>query len=504
MLETLTLNNFRGMNRLSNRFNMSPELAWDIQNGYIKKDVKSGLGIIKQRSGITKLNTTDFTNACKFIYEAKWSAGGTDVIIREGTRWAIFDGVDTFDDLDTDRTDGVRGQCAMFDNQLIMVDGGKARKSTGGYVVTDLSSDAAMPADSDAVHVHNHKVWLNSIAAPMKAYYSKSDSANAADSWSAAGDAGSLDFSKILPQAGRLLGFATFAENFLLFIFTRYVVVYSCGTDPSAFAIQQIIPLNCISGHGVQQIGNDLAVCSLEGVNSFRSSMTNQDLDIDDLSRYVAPLYRDLINPLADRTVVSVGFSHSLNHLYVGIPGTDPTILVYSVDIQNFVGRWTGFSCNCFCERVDGTMLVGGTGYVYTMNSGTSDDGTAIEFSYDFPALYAKDGSRNKSFRQIEGLVNHEGSPILTINYAYLSLEAGDDMPSIQKTFTSQGVQWDADDALWDSAEWAGSMSQRFLSSDLVGRGKAIVLSLSNNILDSNIEISYLVLRYKLEDIKVR
>jgi len=98
MLDTIVLKNFRGINRTSDRFNMSPEFAWTISNGYIKKDVKTGLGVIVQRAGIAKFNTTDFTNSCKYIYEAKWDAGGTDIIIREGTRWAKFDGTDTFDD----------------------------------------------------------------------------------------------------------------------------------------------------------------------------------------------------------------------------------------------------------------------------------------------------------------------------------------------------------------------------------------------------------------------
>lgn len=252
-LQSLLLNNFRGMNRVSDRLNASPEFAWYIGNGYVKKDVKTGLGIMVQRNGIAKFNTVTFTNACKYIYEPKWDAGGTDVIIREGTRWAKWDGVDTFDDLDTGRADGVRGQCAMFANQLIMVDGATPRKCTAAYVVSDLSADGAMPTDSNAVHVHQHKVWLNSAANPMKAYYSKTDSANAADSWSAAGDAGYLDFSKILPYGDKLLGFATFSEMFLIFIFTRHVIVYTAGTDPSAFAIQQVIQLNCISGHGVDR-----------------------------------------------------------------------------------------------------------------------------------------------------------------------------------------------------------------------------------------------------------
>ena len=61
-MESLILQNFRGMNRLSDRFSTSPDFAWFIKNGYIKKDIKTGNGILKQRLGITKLNTVTFSN----------------------------------------------------------------------------------------------------------------------------------------------------------------------------------------------------------------------------------------------------------------------------------------------------------------------------------------------------------------------------------------------------------------------------------------------------------
>jgi hypothetical protein len=504
MLSEILLKEFKGMNRLSSRFNMPVDYAWDIHNGYIKKDIKTGAAIIKQRAGITKHNTVSFTNACKYIFEAQWSGGGTDLLIREGTRWAKYDGVDSYDDLDTGRASGVRGQAVMFANQVIMADGAKLRKCTSGYVVSDLSTDAAQPTHVSKVHVHQHKVWCNDDDNPMQARYLKTDSANAADSFSASGDAGTLDFSKILPAGDKLLGFATFAEVFLVFIFQRYAVVYSAGTDPSAFTLKQIIPLNCVSGHAVKQVGNDLAVCSLEGVNSFRSSIANQDLDLDDLSKYIAPLYSDLMTDTADTETISVAYSHKLNHLYICIPASEHTILVHSPEVQNIVGRWTGYKCYSILERVDGTMLVGGDGYVYTMNSGTSDDGTAISFQYDFPALYDKSFSYNTAFRQIEGLITHDGSPILNVDYSYTDLNLSDIRTPLTITFTSEGVAWDSDDAVWDSASWAGSTAERFLNSGLLGRGKGLLLSLSNNTLNAELEIEYLLLRLRKEGIKIR
>lgn len=500
----LILQKFRGINRVSSRLNMSPEFAWNISNGYIKKDIDSGFGVIKQRAGITKLNTTDFTNSCKYIFEPKWNGGSTDVFIREGTRWAKYDGVDTFDDLDTGRGSGVRGQATMFDNEVIMVDGGVPRKCTSAYAVADLSADANMPQDATAVHTHQHKVWLNSDSSPMKAYCCKTDSANGATSWTGSTDAATLDFSKILPAGDRLIGFATFAEVFLIFVFNRYVVVYTAGTDPSEFVLKQIIPLNCLSGHGIIQIGDDLAVCSQEGTNSFKSSIANQDLDLDDLSKFIAPLYRAQVKTLSDSGDLSVGFSHELNHLYICIPSLDSTILVYSLDIKNFVGVWTGYKCNSIVERKDGTMLVGGDGFVYIMNSGADDDGVAISFSYDFPFLYDKDPNSNKAFRQMESLVEHSGDPIIILDYSYSSDIVSGALPAITFPLTTAGVFWDADDAIWDSASWAGSAAEQILTLDMKGRGKYMAPSISQAVLGATIEIPYIIFRYKKEGIKIR
>jgi hypothetical protein len=506
MLKSFVYQDFRGMNRLSDRLNMSPEFAWMISNGYIKKDVKTGLGTIKQRAGIAKFNTVDFTNACKYIYEAKWNAGGTDVIIREGTRWAKYDGTDSFDDLDTGRIDGNRGQTVMFGNELIMVDGGTPRKCTSAYAVANLSSDASMPTDASAIHVHQHKVWLNSAANPMKAYYSKTDSANASDSWSATSDAGNLDFSKILPFGDTLIGFATFSSVFLCFVFKKHIIIYTCGTDPTGFTLQQIIPLNCVSTHGIQVVGNDLAICSLEGINGFRSSLTNQDLDVDDLSKYIAPYYRDTIAGLTNKMLISVAFSHKLNHLYIGLPLTSGhKILVYSLDVKNIVGVWSGYNCHSFCERIDGTMLVGGNGYVYTMNSGTNDDGTAISFQYSFPFLYFKDANRNKALRQLEGIISHEASSSSFSLYFDYWYGTGTEVSDAK----TSSLSLDADIALYRVALYRvglyrASGQTRFLNSNLLGRGKQVAIDLYHSVLDASVEIPYLIARVKFEGEKIR
>lgn len=505
-LQSFTFNNFRGLNKLSSRLNMSPEFAWNIRNAYIKKDVKTGLGIIKQRSGSLKYNSVAFTGKCRFIYEAKWDSGGLDTIIRNNDGWHKYDGVDSFDDFDVGRTSDVRGQAVMFGNQLIMADGGKLRKSTAAYSISDLSVDANMPTDSNIVHVHQHKVWTNSIANPMKAYACKTDNANGATAWTGTTDAAVLDFSRILPDGDTLIGFATFSQSYLLFIFKNYIVLFSCGTDPAAFSLVQVIPVDCLSWHTVYQVGNDLAFASLAGINSFKSAVVNQQVNTDDLTKYIGPYYRELVGDLTDTSEISSGFSSDLNHYYTCITiSGDHTILVYSLDIGNIVGIWNGIDAYSFCELRDGTMLAGGNGYVRIMNTGDDDDGSAIDFQYSFPYLYFNDANQNKAVRQFEGIISHQATTTsFNLNFDYSYGTGNEQQSAITKSIALSANVSLYRSALYRSAYYRASGNTRYSTSDILGRGKQMALDIYHSVLDASIEIPYIVMRAKLEGIKIR
>lgn len=505
-LTSFTFNNFRGLNKLSSRLNMSPEFAWDIRNAYIKKDIKSGLGVITQREGNTKFNTVAFSGKCRFIYEPKWFGGGTDVVIRQDDGWYKFDGVNTFTALDSGRTSDVRGQAVMFGNQLIMADGGKLRKCTSGYTVSDLSADANMPTDSNAVHVHQHKVWTNSAANPMKAYCCKSDSATGATDWTGTSDAATLDFSRILPDGDTLIGFATFSQVYLVFIFQRYIVIFNCGTDPSAFSIQQVVPVDCLSWHTTIQIGNDFAFASLSGVNSLKSAIVNQQLDTDDLSKYIGPYYRDLLSQISDYSTISSGFCSALNHMYVCVPlSGSHTILVYSLDIKNFVGIWNGFDAYSFCERRDGTMLAGGNGYVKIINNGSDDDGTAIAFQYSFPFIYFNDPNRNKAVREFEGIISHQAqSSDFSLNFNYWYGTGNEHQAALTKSINLSANVSLYRQALYRSSYYRASGNTRYLVRGVLGRGKQMALDIYHSVKGAIVEIPYIIVRCKFEGSKIR
>lgn len=499
---------FSGMNRRADKLNTPPNYYFDLINGYLRKDVATGLGFITQRAGSAKLNTVALsgygTNTkIRTVYEAVWNAGSKDVIIKAGTAWGKFDGVNSFPTLATGRLDDVVGQAAMFNNTLILVDGGVPQGVSAAYAVGALSADPAMPQDATAVWVHSKKVWMNSTANPLKAYYSNTNNCTTALAWSGVGDAGNLDLSTVLPIGDKILGFRTMGGTtnmILVIITTQYLVLYIAGADPTQFALIKYIKTTCLSNQAFSYIGADLIYASQNQVTSIFSAYQNNDLEVNGISQWIDPYYRAQIANLTDPTSqVSAVFDNALNHWYITIGATgNYQTLVYSVDVQNFTGRWT-FPYNIYSwgARQSGAILSGSDDYVYTMNTGTDDAGTAIPWSVTFPAYYMDYPNRFKKPIEFEALFQVTASLTLTLTYYY-------DIASQVSVVNTKTIPLNAAASLWDQALWDVSYWDQvgnilYNTPDLVGRGRALFIQLSHSTLGSLISMPWFVLRYNLE-----
>lgn len=506
-LEEKVYQEFSGLNRRADKLNTPPNYYFDLINGYLRKDAQSGLGYITQRTGSSKLNTVALsgygTNTeIRTVFEAVWNAGSKDIIIRAGTAWGKFDGVNSFPTLTglTGRTDNVVGQCVMFQNNLIVADGGPMQKVSPSYTASILSADPAMPQDSTAVWVHSDKVWANSLSNPMKAYFSDTNNATTDTAWSDSGNAGFLDLSTVLPIGDRILGFRTMGgttQMILVIITTQYLVLYLAGADPTQFALLKYINTTCLSAQAISYIGSDLIYAAQSMVTSIFNAYQNNDLEVNGISQWIDPYYRSQIANLSDPTTqVCAVFDHQLNHWYLTIGGTQT--LVYSVDVQNFTGRWTyPFNIYSWLYRQNGTILSGSDGYVYTMNVGTDDAGTAIPWQLTMPALYFDLPNRFKKPVEFEALFQATASLSLTLTYYYdISTEVS---ASFSKTINIAALSslWDV--ALWDVSFWDQVGNVLYNTPDLVGRGRAMFIQLSHSTLDALISMPWFVIRYNIE-----
>ena len=499
---------FNGYNRRSDRLNTPKGFVFDILNGYIKKDLKSNIGIVTQRDGIAKLNSvaldSDYgsTKSIRVLFEAKWDGGGTDLIIRAGTAWGLYNGSDEFDAILTGRGDDAKGMAFMFKNEVILLDGGVPQKVTAAYAVSALSADGNMPQDSTAGWVHRDKVWLNSQAAPMKAYFCKTNSANAATSWTGTTDAGFLDLSTVLPVGDTIIGFRTYGgqdSGLIAIICRNFTAIYKAGANPYDFTFIQYFPSTCLSMGAAAYIGKDIVYPSRDVLTSLIASINTDNLSLKPLSDYISPYYRSLVDQVGDPEDMTGYFDKVNNFYYLTFPiSNNYQTLIYSVDIGNFVGRWVYPVNNySFCQRIDGTMLFGSDSYVYIMNSGTSDDGTAISWKLALPATYFSAPHRYKKPLEIELLVQATASLTLYLDYWFGLSTLNNDLITKSLSISASASLWD--EALWDVSYWDTQGNNHVRTSDIYGRGRLMFIELRHNTMDAKISIPWFLIRYLME-----
>ncbi len=505
LLKEYVIDKFKGINRLGNRFNMEPYWIWDLLNAYVKK-TDDGKGKIQQRWGLAKLNSTilnDSSTKIRYLFEARWDNGTKDIIARAYDGWYRYNsGTGAFVALDTGRSTDARGFACMFQDNLIMVDGGVPRKSDSSYSVSDLSSDASMPQDSTACWVHQHRVWLNSSSNPMKVYGSKVDDATGANAWSTASDSVTLDLSQVLPEGDTILGFRTMGDVMLVILCINHIVIYNAPTTYTDISLVQIIKTGALSNYAIAQLGNDWVYPAASGINSLVSSIAYQKLDVDDLTKYIAPLYRNYLDSVSDHKDVCGIYFHRLNHYYITLPiGSESQTLVYGLDFKNFVGRFVfnGINPYSWLETESGALYVGGdNGYIYTYDDiNNNDDGSTIEFQWHLPFLGIDTPNNYKAPREFEALIDTNYNVTLYLDYWFGLTEYG--TGAISKTITISATASLWREATWRSSLWRAAGRELYKSYDLLERGKLMGMILRHNTLNARVSISYLIIKTILE-----
>lgn len=499
-----TVDKFKGLNRAGSRFNMDKVWVWDLLNGYIEKTA-DGRGKIRQRHGVTKFNTTvlhDSSTKIRYLFEAKW-AGGTHTVARAYDGWYKYNtGTKAFDSLDTSRGVDTKASASMFMGYLVMTDGGVPRKCDSSFNVTNLSSDSNMPQDATACHAHQHRLWLNSSANPMEVYGSKVDDATSSAAFSTSSDSVTLDLSKVLPVGDEVIGFRTMADVLLVILCKKHIVIYNAPTTYSDISLVQIIRVGALTNYAVEQLGNDWVYPAKEGVNSLASSVTYQKLDIDDLSKNIAPLYRDYVSQTSDTTQINGVFYHKLNHYYLCFPIANAhQVLVYSLDFKNFVGRFqfNGFVPYSFLEASDGTLYIGAdNGYVYKYDeSVNTDDGNVVDFEWHLPYLGNDSPFMYKAPRELETFIETDKDVTVYFDWWFGVEDYGAGVNTHTISITGKSSLWR--EVLWRDGFWRAQGRSLYKTYDLIGRGKLIGVRVRHSTSGARITIPYLILKTILE-----
>jgi hypothetical protein len=509
---TFPRSGWKGMNRIHDVTYMDPSYYYDLKNGYI--DIN---GDLLQRRGIEKLNTTTFTNAARYGREIKWGDGSTDIIIREGERWAKYNrGTRVFDDLDTGRTSGAQGMAVMFEDKLILVDGGHARLMKQDGTIVDCGKNflnritidgieyqagdknpnwADAPSDATCVHVHAKRVFFNSSSRKMIIKHCASADV---EDYTTANDAGEIDLSQVLNVGDEVMSFATYAKDFLVIFLRNHTIIYFFPETIADAALYQILPVGSICQYGPQHVGNDVMFPAKDGLKSLKYTVINQSLSVEDPSKLVDPFYKDIVSKFTTSNNVVCGFYHRLNHFYCLVPFAEGhQILVYSPYVKNIVGRFEGITGHCFFESESGDFYVCSDGFVYQMDApdARDDDGTTIEYDFISGVNYFGNNNIFHGGKEFEINSDQDKEVALTFYYRYEFLQRYETWRSIVMTLAGKGYLYRATTSLYRSSYYRARGKELTKTMDVKGRGKGMQVRLYHNTAKARIRIPYYVIR---------
>lgn len=271
------------------------------------------------------------------------------------------------------------------------------QKSSGGAFANLLG---APPSNAKFVFVFkNRLIILNSSAGKCRVHWSAPGNP---EDWTVANGAGFQDLDAA--DGDEITGGAVVGGTFI--IFKKYQVWAMLGIGPpnDIFTFRRInARTGCQSGRSVVQFGTLAIYLSENGVHSISESLVWADL---------SPNIRYDIENLPAKTTAAGGRLRGLYILSYDSDADGKNDSAYVLDVENGVwsGPWSNHKAAVFHNYVDGTLMSGASEIknIRTHDSGSDDEGSAIEYIYRTRGIGADD------FRNINNAMHawFEATPI--------------------------------------------------------------------------------------------
>jgi len=199
------------------------------------------------------------------------------------------------------------------------------------------------------------------------------------------GTSGTLDTTTVWPKGGDTITALAVHNNFLYIFGYRNILIYQGATDPAKMTLYDTITgIGCIARDSVVETGTDIIFLSETGVRSIMRTIQEKSAPLRDLSKNV---HNDLMSAVASENKANIKAVYNPRDGFylLTLPVLKST---YCFDTKTSlqdgsarVTTWSNIEPKSFCQKADGTLLIGKEGYVGTY-TGYIDDTTSYRFQY--------------------------------------------------------------------------------------------------------------------------
>ena len=311
------------------------------------------------------------------------------------------------------------------------------------------------------------------------------------------GTAGTLDTTTVWPKGGDTITALAAHNNFLFIFGNNNILIYSGANTPATMTLYDVITgIGCVARDSVVNTGTDVIFLSDTGVRSVLRTIQEKSAPLRDISKNVR---KDLMSAVAGETKANI------KAVYNPIEGfyllTLPTLKsVYCFDMKAAlqdgsarVTTWDSIQPQCFCQKVDGTLLIGKAGYIGTY-TGYQDNGSSYRFQYFTNHTDFGQPSVTSILKRLSVVVIGGSNQYLTMKWGY---DFSGNYYSANVSIPAQGVSYYGVAEYNTTAEYSGGTSLQTLRAYPTGSGKVIQTGYEADINGSALSIQKIEIQAK-------
>ena len=518
------LDNFTGISRNTTRTDMNPDFLWGVYNGYIDVDLATGNKTIRKRGGTVNTKHASSADPSEVLMIGEWEksySSPTEYLIfcKSATTWYMakatgLTNIELFAKYTSGNTCYENDWCIIRPEagvvELVLCgDYGKPLRvdplvggatTTWNAIISDLSTDTAMPGVVSACHVHQRRIWLNNLTSDktMIAYGSKLDDPRGDDGFSKTGEAVTLDVGRFISEEDTIIGFRSLGNSLVIFMH-NHIAIYNAPVTWENIALQKIIPVGAVSNKAIVAYGNDIVFISHTGIKRL-SLADNSEISYYDLTKNLLAA-TDAIFVTPNKIDACATYDPNTNLIYFSLSDhsvpvayrTGYEFMVYSPALDNIVGIYqfqhatalTPIIYSMFFHKSSKKMLFGAD-WIYNHSTATYTDETGgsvanYEWKLELPSVSGSTNYSMSALREVKSLIESTKELTMKLSYKYAN----------EIAFTD--VNFNMEDEVV-----INSGANLYAVDNVGGRGRGVQFNISNTD-DAKINLESIYLRMGIE-----
>ncbi len=340
------------------------------------------------------------------------------------------------------------------------------------------------------------------------AFYSKGNSIFftapfTVDDFSAANGAGTLNVGH------DVTGLAVFRDQ--LIIFTTDTIKRLTGNTSADYQVTSITDrIGCINGDTIQEVGGDIMYLAPDGIRLLSATDRIGDFGLDVTSDSIKSDAETLINSTSDFCSLILR-EKSQYRIFAYVSGQQNTVAKGLIATKFVAQGGSGISwattkgiCAFVADsRYEGdtetAMFGNGDGYVYTMETGNSFDGSNIEATYESPYIPVTDPQTRKTFYKLTLYIEPTSGFDMDL---HLKLDQGSRntvQPSAINLATTGGGLAYYGTAVFGTDSYGGSLDNVYVN-NVIGSGKTVALRVDDNSTNGTFTLDTALLEFSQND----